>query len=73
MTKNDDALQLQRNTLRLYGELVAREMDFAGKLVFSSASGAVASGLPAAVNISGGCSLLVDANASAVKAVLRLG
>jgi hypothetical protein len=64
---------LQRQTLRLYGELVCRRESWAGKLVFAAGEGAVGSGLAAAVSIAGGTSLVVDPDAAAVKAVFRGG
>jgi len=64
---------LQRQTLRLYGELVARREGWGGRLVFACGEGASASGLPAAVSIAGGASLVVDPDVSAVKGVLRQG
>jgi len=64
---------LQRQTLRLYGELVVRHESWAGKLVFACGEGASATGLPAAVSIAGGTSLLLDPDAAAVKAVFRQG
>jgi hypothetical protein len=67
------AIDLQRHTLRLYGELVARHESWAGKLVFAWGDGASATGLPAAVSIAGGTSLLLDPDAAAVKAVFRQG
>src|ERR1700679_2461105 len=64
---------LQRQTLRLYGGLVARHESWAGKLVFACGEGASATGLPAAVSIAGGTALLLDPDAAAVKAVFRQG
>jgi hypothetical protein len=64
---------LQRQTLRLYGELLVRSGNLASKLVFSSGAGASASGLSAAVSILGGTSLIVDPDAATVKSVLRQG
>mgnify|MGYP001262311550 CR=1 FL=1 len=64
---------LQRQTLRLYGELVARRERWGGKLVFACGEGFSASGLPAAVSIAGGTSLVVDPDVNAVKSVLRQG
>jgi urocanate hydratase len=64
---------LQRQTLRLYGELVARHESWAGKLVFACGEGASATGLPAAASIAGGTALLLDPDAAAVKAVFRQG
>ena len=64
---------LQRQTLRLYGELAARRESWAGQLVFACGAGASATGLPAAVSIAGGTSLLLDADTAAVKSVFRQG
>jgi Urocanase Rossmann-like domain len=66
-------INLQRQTLRLYGELVARHESWAGKLVFTCGEGASATGLPAAVSIAGGTALVLDPDAAAVKAVFRQG
>jgi hypothetical protein len=64
---------LQRQTLRLYGELIARRDDWGGQLVFTSGEGSSASGLSAAVSIAGGTTLALDPDAAAVKAVFRQG
>ncbi len=64
---------LQRQTLRLYGELVARCGSWEGKLVFAHGDGISATGLPAAVSIAGGTSLVLDPNLAAVKSVFRQG
>ncbi len=64
---------LQRQTLRLYGEIVARRERWGGKLVLGCGEGFSTSGLPAAVSIAGGTSLVVDPDVSAVKNVLRQG
>jgi urocanate hydratase len=66
-------IDLQRQTLRLYGELVARRESWAGRLVFACGRGVSASGLPAAVSIAGGTSLVLDPDAASVKAVFRQG
>ena len=65
--------ELQRQTLRLYGELVARRESWAGKLVFACGEGASATGLAAAVSIAGGTTLVVDPDVAGVKAVFRQG
>jgi urocanate hydratase len=67
------ASDLQRQTLRLYGELLARSDVWGGKLVFTSGEGASATGLPAAVSIAGGTTLVLDPDAATVKAVFRNG
>jgi urocanate hydratase len=67
------ATDLQRQTLRLYGELLARSERWVGKLVFTSGVGASATGLPAAVSIAGGTTLILDPDPGAVKAVFRSG
>jgi urocanate hydratase len=64
---------LQRQTLRLYGELMARSESWAGKLVFACGDGVSGTGLPAAVSIAGGTSLVLDPNTAAVKSVFRQG
>ena len=64
---------LQRQTLRLYGELLARRESWAGKLVFAHGDGVSATGLPAAVSLAGGTSLVLDPNVAAVKSVFRQG
>lgn len=66
-------VDLQRRTLRLYGELVARRESLAGQLVFACGAGASATGLPSAVSIAGGTSLLLDPDAAAVRSVFRQG
>lgn len=66
-------VDLQRQTLRLYGELMARRESWAGQLVFAHGAGASATGLPAAVSIAGGTSLLLDPDTAAVKSVFRQG
>jgi urocanate hydratase len=66
-------IDLQQRTLRLYGELVARRESWAGLLVFAYGEGASATGLPAAVSIAGGTSLVLDSNVAAVKSVFRQG
>ena len=65
--------ELQRQTLRLYGELVTRRQNYGGQLVFTYGTGCSATGLPAAVSIAGGTTLALDPDASAVKAVFRQG
>ena len=64
---------LQRETLRLYGELIARRENWGGQLVFTSGEGSSASGLPAAVSIAGGTTLALDPDAASVKSVFRQG
>jgi hypothetical protein len=66
-------VDLQRQTLRLYGELMARRESWAGQLVFACGAGASATGLPAAVSIAGGTSLLLDPDAATVKSAFRAG
>jgi len=65
--------ELQRQTLRLYGELVCRRESWAGKLVFAAGEGASGSGLAAAVSIAGGTALVVDPDGAAVKRAFRNG
>jgi len=64
---------LQRQTLRLYGELVARRPGYGGQLVFTCGDACSATGLPVAVSIAGGTTLALDPDASAVKATFRQG
>jgi urocanate hydratase len=64
---------LQRQTLRLYGELIARRENWGGQLVFTAGEGSSASGLPAAVSIAGGTTLALDPDAASVKSVFRQG
>ena len=66
-------VNLQRQTLQLYGELIARRESWAGQLVFLYGAGASATGLPAAVSIAGGTSLVLDADSAAVRSVFRQG
>ncbi len=66
-------VDLQQQTLRLYGELMARRDSWAGQLVFACGEGVSATGLPAAVSLAGGTSLLLDPDAGAVKSVFRQG
>jgi len=63
----------QRNVLRLYGRLVALREEWGGQLVLSCGAGAAGSGISAAVSIAGGASLVVEADAAAVKAAMRRG
>lgn len=65
--------KLQRQTLRLYGELVCRQESWAGKLVFTCGPRSSATGLAVAVSIAGGTSLVVDPDAATVKSVFRQG
>ena len=64
---------LQRQTLRLYGELIARRESWAKRLVFACGQGCSSTGLSAAVSIAGGTSLLVDSDSAVVKSVMRQG
>ena len=66
-------VELQRQTLRLYGELAARRESWTGQLVFACGTGVIATGLPAAVSIVGGTSLVLDPDMVAVKSVFRQG
>jgi urocanate hydratase len=68
-----DGADLQRQTLRLYGEQVARRESWAGQLVFAYGEGTSATGLPAAVSIAGGTSPVLDPDVTAVKSVFRQG
>jgi urocanate hydratase len=64
---------LQRQTLRLYGELIARRTNYGGQLVFACGEGTSATGFAAAVSIAGGTSLVVDPDAATVKSAFRQG
>jgi urocanate hydratase len=64
---------LQRQTLRHYGELISRRQSWGGQLVFTCGEGCSTSGLSAAVSIAGGTTLALDPDASAVKATFRQG
>jgi len=64
---------LQRQTLRHYGNLIARREGWGGQLVFTAGEGSSSTGLPAAVSIAGGCTLVLDPDAAAVKSVFRKG
>jgi urocanate hydratase len=66
-------IDIQRQALRLYGELVCRSPALGGKLVFACGEGTASTGLAAAASIAGAASLLVDPDPAAVKAVLRQG
>jgi urocanate hydratase len=63
----------QFETLRLYGTLMDLREDWGGKLVLGCGANCVVSGIPAAVSIAGGACLAVEADATAVKAAMRLG
>jgi hypothetical protein len=64
---------VQRQTLRIYGELVAKRDGWGGHFVFADREGSSATGLPAAVSIAGGCTLVVDPDMATVKRVFRQG
>jgi urocanate hydratase len=63
----------QLNTLRLYGALIDQREDWGGKLVLGCGTNCAASGIPPAVSIAGGACLVIEADATAVKAAMRLG
>ncbi len=67
------AEDLQRQTLRIYGELMARRENWAGRLLFACGPGVSATGLPAAASIAGGATLVLDSDAAVVKSVFRQG
>ncbi len=69
----ENAEGLQRQTLRIYGELKVRRESWAGRLVFACGPGVSATGLPAAVSIAGGATLVLDPDAAVVKSVFRKG
>jgi urocanate hydratase len=64
---------LQRQTLRLYGELICRRPNYGGQLVLTTGAGSSATGLPAAVSIAGGTTLAIDPDTAAVKSTFRQG
>ncbi len=64
---------LQRQTLRFYGELIARRPSYGGHVIFTCGESCSTTGLPAAVSIAGGTTLALDPDASAVKAAFRHG
>jgi urocanate hydratase len=63
----------QLQTLRLYAELISRRETLAGTLTFAHGPGCSATGLPAAVSIAGGTTLLLDPDTATVKTVFRTG
>jgi hypothetical protein len=63
----------QIQTLRLYAELISRRESLAGTLTFAHGSGSSATGLPAAVSIAGGTTLLLDPDTATVKSIFRTG
>jgi len=63
----------QLETLRLYGALMDVRKDWGGGLVLCCGDGCAASGVPAAVSIAGGTTLVLDGDAGAVKAAMRRG
>ena len=67
------ANDLQLQTLRLYAELISRHPTLASRLVFAHGPGCSATGLPTAVSIAGGTSLLLDPDIATVKATFRSG
>ena len=64
---------LQLQTLRLYGELIARRPTYGGRLIFTCGDACSATGLPAAVSIAGGTTFALDPDAATVKSVFRSG
>ena len=67
------APDLQRQTLRLYGELVCRRPNYGGQLVLTTGAGCSATGLPAAVSLAGGTTLAIDPDTVTVKSTFRQG
>jgi hypothetical protein len=63
----------QLHTLRLYAELISRRESLAGTLTLAHGPQCSATGLPAAVSIAGGTSLLIDPDTATVKAIFRTG
>jgi urocanate hydratase len=68
---NDSDRQLE--TLRVYGALIDVRDDWGGRLVLCCGEGCAESGTPAAVSIAGGATLVLDADAAAVKSAMRCG
>jgi urocanate hydratase len=64
---------LQRQTLRLYAELISRHETLGGTLTFAHGPRSSATGLPAAVSIAGGTTLVLDPDSATVKSVFRTG
>lgn len=64
---------LQRQTLRFYGELLCRHPSYGGQLVLTTGAGCSATGLTAAVSIAGGTTLAIDPDTGTVKATFRQG
>jgi hypothetical protein len=64
---------LQRATLHLHGELIARAPSYAGQLILTAGSGTASSGLLAAASLAGAASLTIDPDAQSVKAAIRHG
>jgi urocanate hydratase len=65
--------ETQLQTLRLYAELITRRETHAGTLTFAHGAQSSATGLPAAVSIAGGTTLLLDPDTATVKSVFRTG
>jgi urocanate hydratase len=68
-----ESLSLQLRTLRMFGELLALDAVWAGKLVVTAGAGCASSGVPAAVAIAGGVCLAVDADSQSARAGMREG
>jgi urocanate hydratase len=68
-----NASDRQLETLRLYGRLVDEHEDWGGGLVLCCGEGCAESGAPTAVSIAGGATLVLDADAGAVKSAMRRG
>jgi len=68
-----DASTHQLETLRVYGALIDVRDDWGGRLVLCCGEGCAESGTPAAVSIAGGATLVLDADAAAVKSAMRCG
>jgi hypothetical protein len=63
----------QLQTLRLYAELISHRETLPGTLTFAYGPQSSATGLSAAVSISGGTTLLLDPDTATVKSVFRTG
>ncbi|MEO6923476.1 MAG: hypothetical protein ABI142_06600 [Bryocella sp.] len=67
------ALPLRQQTLRLYGEIVARLDDAAGKMIFAAGVGVAGIGLAEAASVAGTTSLLLEPDMQSARRALRRG
>jgi len=68
-----NASDRQLEALRLYEALIEVRADWGGGLVLCCGDGCSDSGTPAAVSIAGGATLVLDADAAAVKSAMQRG